>query len=416
MNQQIDPLEALINDTFSGDIPYSVAEGAHSGTSFVPERRASSEIEGHAEQLRADFQSLLNRATTPEKRQVLADEWPRYRAGYRKYKIAYLGSRSRIVSAMIAGPSNFPSHRMNKRSETSHRRLEELINYREKAMSAIIKKMYPERAAVMSSDADAADKLRYKIAILQANQERMKAANAAIRRNAKKGEEAQVAALQAEGFTEEQAHKLIKPSHCTAYGFASYSLSNNNAEITRLKKRLEQVEYLQSREDIEEERENAVLTIAFKENRVRLEFAGKPDEETRSRLKKRGFRWSRTLGVWQAYVNTYSVDEARAVAGPRVEAAEEVAEPEAEPQPEEEQTEEAAAIEEAPGVLFDEPAAPTEYKEDEALDTAKQNEMARLTRRHIETTLATPKAARGDFAQTSFCEEPRKQGAQFLLF
>jgi hypothetical protein len=39
------------------------------------------------------------------------------------------------------------------------------------------------------------------------------------------------------------------------------------------------------------------------DNRIRLYFPDKPDEVTRSALKARGFRWTPSLGCWQAYRN-----------------------------------------------------------------------------------------------------------------
>ena len=37
--------------------------------------------------------------------------------------------------------------------------------------------------------------------------------------------------------------------------------------------------------------------------RVQLRFDGKPDDETRALLKRNGFRWAPSLGVWQRQLN-----------------------------------------------------------------------------------------------------------------
>ena len=55
------------------------------------------------------------------------------------------------------------------------------------------------------------------------------------------------------------------------------------------------------------------LAESPEDNRVRLYFDGKPSEETRSLLKRSGFRWSRSEGAWQRHLNAAGRAAARSV-------------------------------------------------------------------------------------------------------
>ena len=97
----------------------TLAYHAHAGSSFTPERRAEQEQEGAVAELGRVWDSMLMRAGTLSEAQVEATI-----EGLRDYRSAYLAAQrdrlhrqTGIVSSMIAGPSNFPVARMQKRNE-----------------------------------------------------------------------------------------------------------------------------------------------------------------------------------------------------------------------------------------------------------------------------------------------------------
>ena len=143
-------------------------------------------------------------------------------------------------------------------------------------------------AGISSDDENAVAKLKAKLEDRQQMQERMKKVNALIR----KGDSAGLIAIVGEA----NAAKIQKPDFCGRIGFPAYALQNNNAEISRLKKRIEQLERAAAREDVEEECDG--YTYKEEENRCQFVFPGKPDEETRTMLKSNGFKWSPSRLAW----------------------------------------------------------------------------------------------------------------------
>jgi hypothetical protein len=301
--------------TFENDIPFELAQRAHSGTSFVPEDRAASERAGYASTLAGDYAELAKHATTDEQRATLDEEFARYRQGYRRRYLVYLGSRARCMSTMVTGGSNFPVERQRKRNDHASRKTDELINFRAAALAAILKTLHPEWRPIMAGDANATTRLDEKIANAERLQAMMKAANAAIRKHARAGEAAQIAALVALGHSEGRARDLLKPDFCGRIGFAAYELTNNQANIRRMRGRLTVVARDQATEATETEGQLARLEDCPADNRVRLYFPGKPAADVRARLGAAGFRWTPSMVCWQAYRNDRAIAVARREAG-----------------------------------------------------------------------------------------------------
>ena len=300
---------------FINDISPEFAHRAFYGVSSNPDGRGDREREDYAATLAADYESCRQQAEKGGTLDLLPAEFERYRAGLRKRQMAYLQSSSRCVSWFIAGPSNFPAARMNKRADIAHQRLNDLLEFRGRALAAIKRTLRPDLRAIYAGDGDALERLEAKITQAEALQARMKATNTAIRRNAKAGGAAQVAALLGLGYQEGTARRLLERDCCGRIGFADYELTNNGANIRRMKGRVEQITRLQATPAAEIEGTAARLEDCPQDNRVRLYFPGKPAEEIRSRLKSRGFRWTPSMGCWQAYRNTWSMETARDVAG-----------------------------------------------------------------------------------------------------
>ncbi len=303
-------------EQFIDDIPTAVAVQAFSGTSFCPEKRAASYRNDYAQTLASDFEEFKHEANKGGTLGKLDAAFARYRAGYCSRYRAWLSSHSRCISWMITGPSNFPTRRAQKWNDAAHNRLGEAVGYRERVKRAILRELRPDLRPIMAGDADAIERLAVELAYLERNQMRMKKANVAILKHAKAGIEVQTLALVELGFSPDRAAELLNPPHGREVGFAFFRLKNNGASVRRVRQRLEHLEKMHALPVQKAQGEGVTVEVDPPANRVRLLFDGKPDADTRDRLKSCGFRWTPTLGAWQAYINHRTQELARSFVMP----------------------------------------------------------------------------------------------------
>jgi hypothetical protein len=162
-------------------------------------------------------------------------------------------------------------------------------------------KHYAEKAAsvgtggISSDDPAAVEKLKGELAKLERLQETMKKANALVRKNDREG-------LAALGFSETRISQLFTPDFCGRIGFPDYALTNNGANIRRIRKRIEELQTAPT-DTTERQEGEATIREDATENRVMLIFPGKPSDEVRAMLKASGFKWSPNRGAWVRFLN-----------------------------------------------------------------------------------------------------------------
>lgn len=141
---------------------------------------------------------------------------------------------ARVPSIMIAGASNFPVRKKEKQNAARDKNYEEFAR-----IQGIIDKIRGiGTGGIRSDESNAVEKLEKKLEKLQEDQERMKVANRAIRmKDVEKGD----AKLEELGYYPDQIAELRKPDFCGRVGYPSYMLQNNNANIRRIKKRIEEL-------------------------------------------------------------------------------------------------------------------------------------------------------------------------------
>lgn len=168
-----------------------------------------------------------------------------------------------------------------------------------------------ENTSISSDDPDAVTKLAAKIEQLEEVIELWKAINK-IARSRKSldayPESARAQDIQEEfGFNEDTAKGLVEDAGWQGRGIPAYRISNMRQNITRYKKRLEEMKARQQETEQEKEFETTEGTVKIVynvyENRAQIVFPGKPSAETRTILKRQGLRWSPRQGAWQRQLN-----------------------------------------------------------------------------------------------------------------
>jgi hypothetical protein len=249
---------------------------------------------------------IEERPTQAERIEALADRYARKMADNINQE---LNISCRCPSVMIAGPGNFPVRKKQKQIaawEKNAAEFKEIQKIKDK-----IESIYYGKDIIKAGDADAIEQLTEKIQKLEADQARMKEANKAIRlKDTAKGDKK----LSEMGYSERDITELRKPDFCGRVGYPGYMLTNNNANIKRLKGRLSQLEKAKIEGTKEEENELFKVVENTEIMRLQLIFDGKPEPEIREVLKSNGFKWAPSQGAWQRQLTSnarYALDRVR---------------------------------------------------------------------------------------------------------
>lgn len=296
--------KAVEKELFSkDDIPYNIAFEAHRGTSFDPEKRAVQIQNSYVKDMTEVYAENLERAKKLNLENELNTRFLRFKAGYLTKYLAYLRSRHGIYSTMIAGGSNFPVARMNKKNEVSNKRNNEFIEYFNKFQNFYHNETKP--VVIKTGSATALDQLKEKLTKEENQHQRTLDFNKIMRKKISNDDKRKE--LLKVGFTEEFVNKIEKDQF---FELGRYVSTNSNARIAELKRRISTEEKLNEKAEQGNKKitfEGGEIIDNFEVNRIQVFFDSKPDEKTRTFLKKGGqaFKWSPSNGVWQRQLNTY---------------------------------------------------------------------------------------------------------------
>ena len=205
---------------------------------------------------------------------------------------------ARVPSILISGGGNFPVTKKHKQNAARDR------NYGEYAeISKLLDKIRSVGMGGISADDDlAVEKLTKKLEGLESQQATMKAVNAYFRKHKTLDGCPELTPEQAEKLKADMAQSWhldkSKP-------YSAYLLSNNNANIRRVRQRIEE---LSNRSEFAGWTfPGGEAKINEAENRLQLIFEEKPDADQRQELKSNGFKWAPSQGAWQRQLNQNAI-------------------------------------------------------------------------------------------------------------
>lgn len=209
-------------------------------------------------------------------------------------------------SILIAGGSNFPVRKKERQNAASDRNMKD---YQE-VMGILDRIRSVGTGGISSDDPQAIAKLKLKLEKLEKHQELMKAANAAIRmKDQAKGD----AKLEELGYTPEEVKQLREPDFAGRIGYPAFELSNNNANIRRIRQRIEELERKQESPAEGWDFDGGKVVVNKEANRLQIIFDDRPDGDLRAELKGEGFRWAPSQGAWQRQLTENAMRAARRI-------------------------------------------------------------------------------------------------------
>lgn len=259
---------------------------------------------------------MINSITAAKDRgAIVPDNWENdvelwfesYRKKLKQLFEAYINSLSTCASAFITGPSNFPVARQQKRSQAADKKSENILQFTTQSPDRFLRNILPfgNGTAIQANAPNAVELLQKTLLKREELQEKMKGANKIVQAVYKKGSQSGVTAeardtcaVQLAEFlaiTKEDALRILSPTDFSnrVIAFEKYQLTNNNAEINRLKKRIEDINRVKELSSTEGQILPNGIEIRFSDDgRIEIIFGYKPDEDTRKLLSKNAFKFA----------------------------------------------------------------------------------------------------------------------------
>ena len=202
---------------------------------------------------------------------------------------------ARVPSILIAGGSNFPVRQKEKQNAARDSNMQEW-----QYIQGLLDKIRSTgMGGIRQDDPQAIPKLQKKLDRLVKAQETMKVVNAYYRKHGTLDGCPHLSPDNIENLKADMASSW----HYEKKPFQSWELSNNNAEIHRVRQRIESLTRAKETVYVGWEFDGGHVEANREQSRLQVFFEDKPDADARQQLKEHGFRWAPSAGAWQRLLN-----------------------------------------------------------------------------------------------------------------
>ena len=218
--------------------------------------------------------------------------------------------QARCPSVLIAGFANFPVRKKEKQNAAMTKFWQENGELFEPVNNYYFRKIrnVASDRTIYSNDANALQRLKARLAQLESNQEQWKRVNAYWRKHG---------TMTGYGLSEEAETRINEEMKTNGLSqpIPGWRLTNNNAEIHRVRDRIAELERLKEQADAPADeagqRYPEIEGVTVRENseamRIELYFDEKPTDEARILLKGAAFKWAPSKGAWQRQLTSNAV-------------------------------------------------------------------------------------------------------------
>jgi len=292
------------------ELPYKLAYEAHRGTSFSPEVRAKSHQQDYAETLNQYAETFEKLIKSDVQKEIAITEFERFKQKYTSLYHTWLSAKSRCLSTMITGRSNFPVRKAEKANDAEHKRSLELSEFEDKAVNSIIKKIKGQLPQEIRDD-EAWQSIKKKVY-----------GSIATVIGIHKGELP---------YSKPLITGALKRFITSMYKNRQYIHVNKALdEISEAEKKYNLVIFAKNNPIWDLRKEPEIIEVEKKENksifknndvevlnnyeidRLQLLFDGKPSQEIINYLKSKAFKWSPSNMAWQRQLTNNAIYDVKA--------------------------------------------------------------------------------------------------------